>query len=294
MTRIMLVLGATALLVAATAAAEEPSAQAKEVAELRREVRELRAALRLMIDLDRERLDLVGRMLNGGSAPREASAATRGRSAADASEAGETTPGAARAPASEPPADKGAIKGTLTLPESGVAWVYLENAGNRLVRGKTAEMRQVNRQFEPRWMVVQQGTEIRFPNLDTGYHNVFSKSPISTFDLGIYRRGDPPKSYVFNQPGLATIYCDLHPEMSATVLVVPNPYFTRVAPDGSFALGGVPSGRRKILAWTPNAEPVAKLVTVEPGQSVTVNLELGASQERAHLNKEGKPYGSYR
>ncbi len=296
MTRIELVLGAAALLVATTAAAEEPSSLAREVAELRREVRELRAGLRLMIDLDRERLDLVGRMLNGGSTPGEASASAPGRSPGNESAAGQT-PGAARAPALDPPpgpSDKGSIKGTLTMPQGGVAWVYVENAGNRLVRSKTFEMRQVHGQFEPRWAVVQQGTEIRFPNLDATYHNVFSNSTNSTFDLGIYRLGDPPKSYVFNQPGLSYIYCNQHSEMSATVLVVPNPFFTPVSPDGSFTLSGVPSGRRKILAWTPNAEPVAKWVAVEPGQSVTVNLELGAAEERGHLDKTGKPYGSYR
>jgi len=185
------------------------------------------------------------------------------------------------------------VSGKLPLPESGVAFVYVENAGNRLVHGRTIEIRQSNQQFQPRWAVVQQGTEIRFPNLDSTYHNVFSTSPNANFDLGLLRVGDPGKSVVFNQPGVADIYCNQHPEMSATVLVVPNPFFTQVAPDGSFTLSGVTGGRRKIVAWTPHAELVSKWVTVEPGRSVSVSLELGKSEERAHLDKTGRPYGSY-
>lgn len=279
MTRIAFVLGAVAVLSGGRAVSDDASAQAKEVAELRREVRELRAALRLMIELDRERLGMITRLLGEGAPPAEPRA-----------------PAVEGAPSPAPPnaAEKGTVNGKLALPASGVAWVYVENAGNRLVRGRTVELRQAHNQFEPRWAVVQQGTEIRFPNLDATYHNVFSTSANATFDLGIYRLGDPPKSYVFNQPGVADIYCNMHSDMSASVLVVPNPLFTQVAPDGSFTLSGVPGGRRKIVAWTPHADLVTQWVTVEPGRSVSVSLELGRSDERAHLDKTGKPYGSYR
>lgn len=302
MTRMAFMLCALLLLTGGPASPDDASAQAREVAELRREVRELRAALRLMMDLDRERLDIIGRMLGEGAPPAGPRTSLGARVPNEAPAAGDANPssirgGAATRPAADPAspdgAEKGTVSGKLPLPESGVAFVYVENAGNRLVHGRTIEIRQSNQQFQPRWAVVQQGTEIRFPNLDSTYHNVFSTSPNANFDLGLLRVGDPGKSVVFNQPGVADIYCNQHPEMSATVLVVPNPFFTQVAPDGSFTLSGVTGGRRKIVAWTPHAELVSKWVTVEPGRSVSVSLELGKSEERAHLDKTGRPYGSY-
>jgi len=215
----------------------------------------------------------------------------RSRSSAAARPSGEAP---AADPSSTESTEKGTISGKVSLPASGKAFVYVENAGNRLVHGRSIEIRQTNRQFEPRWAVVQQGTEIRFPNLDATYHNVFSTSANANFDLGIYRTGDPPKSYVFNQPGVVEIYCNMHSDMSASVLVVPNQFFTQVAPDGSFKLKGISGGQRKIVAWTPHADLVSKWVTVEPGKSVSVALEFGKIEERAHLDKTGKPYGSYR
>lgn len=303
MTRIAFVLCALLLLAGGPASPGDTSAQAKEVADLRREVRELRAALRLMLDLDRERLDMVGRMLGEGAPAGAPRTSVGARVPNEAPAAGDASPppdrgGAAARPAADlnspEGTEKGTVSGRLSLPASGVAFVYVENAGNRLVHGRTIEIRQSNNQFQPRWAVVQQGTEIRFPNVDGTYHNVFSNSPNATFDLGIYRLGDPVKSYVFNQPGVADVYCNMHSDMSATVLVVPNPLFTQVAPDGSFTLSGVMAGRRKIVAWAPRAELVAKWVTVEPGRSASVSLDLGKNDERSHLDKTGKPYGSYR
>ena len=275
-------LAAVSMLLLAGPVAADPPSQGNEIQELRREIHELRATLRLMIDLDRERLDMMSRLLNEGAG------------LADGKSDGPERP-SVRAAATTPPRavpQKGTIAGKVEMAGNEVAWVYVENAGNSTVKGKTIELRQSHHQFDPRWAVFQQGTEVRFPNLDSTYHNVFSNSSNATFDLGIYRLGDPPKSYVFKKPGVSEIFCNMHAGMSATVLVVPNAFFTQVAPDGSFSLAGVPTGRRKVVAWAPHAELVTTWVTVEQGKSVTASLELGQVQERSHLNKEGQPYDS--
>ena len=53
--------------------------------------------------------------------------------------------------------------------------------------------------------VVQTGTQVVFPNLDTVFHNVFSNSPKNSFDLGSYRSGDKPRSVIMTSPGLVEI-----------------------------------------------------------------------------------------
>src|SRR4029453_1575752 len=108
-------------------------------------------------------------------------------------------------------------------------------------------------QFSPPWAVVQRGKTIAFPNLDNIYHNVFSLSSGNSFDLGLYSAGGAGQAPTFSEPGVVDIYCNIHPEMAASVLVVPNRYFVKVRQDGSFELPGVPSGRRKIAAWAPGA-----------------------------------------
>ena len=141
--------------------------------------------------------------------------------------------------------------------------------------------------------MVQRGTTVTFPNEDSTYHNVFAKDPSATFDLGIYRKGDDPKSYRFTKAGLIDVYCNMHSKMRAEVLVVPNHLYTKVRPDGSFKLSRVPPGRRKIVAWGPGAELVSKFVDVGAGDTTTLSLSLRPKKRRQHTNKNGQPYGSY-
>jgi hypothetical protein len=57
--------------------------------------------------------------------------------------------------------------------------------------------------------------------------------------------------------------------MRADLLVVPNTYYSKVRPDGSFAIAGVPVGSRKLVVWGPGLKPVAQAVNVQPtGTSV--------------------------
>ena len=57
----------------------------------------------------------------------------------------------------------------------------------------------------------------------------------------------------------------MHEQMRARVLVVPSKHFTKVRPDGSFRLEGVPAGRRKLVAWGPNLKPAQHTVDVVTG-----------------------------
>ena len=71
---------------------------------------------------------------------------------------------------------------------------------------------------------------------------MFSVSGENRFDLDLYKR-PKSKSWTFQTPGVVRVYCNIHPQMSAVVLVRDNPYFTTAAADGSFTLEGVPAGR---------------------------------------------------
>jgi hypothetical protein len=92
--------------------------------------------------------------------------------------------------------------------------------------------------------------------------------------------------------GSVDIYCNIHPAMSASVLVVPNDLFAKVQPDGSFVIPQVPAGQRKIVAWSPGTAPATQWVELKSGAAADVQLALEA-RSRMHKNKEGRAYGSY-
>ncbi len=65
---------------------------------------------------------------------------------------------------------------------------------------------------------VNVGDSISFKNQDPWFHNIFSLSDISTFDLGSYPKGEF-RTVKFETPGEAEIECAIHPQMYLVVEV---------------------------------------------------------------------------
>jgi plastocyanin len=172
-----------------------------------------------------------------------------------------------------------------------IAYAYVENVFAPPVRGKTVVIDQKNKAFVPGWAVVRRGTTVEFPNYDNIYHNVFSHSAGNSFDLGLYNSGSPGKTHSFQSAGAADIYCNIHPQMAASVLVVPNDLFAKVQPDGAFVIKNVPVGQRKIVAWSPGTRLSTKWVELKASTPAEVELTL-EQKSRVHKNKEGRAYGS--
>lgn len=149
---------------------------------------------------------------------------------------------------------------------------------------------QKDRKFVPDLVAITVGEHVTFPNGDPFLHNVFSQSATRKFDLGSFRRGDA-KDKDFPDPGVVDVYCNIHPEMAATILVLPNRRHTRRKPDGTYAIEGVPPGTWQVFAYTRRAlKPASAPVTVIAGQDATVDLALQRGAEPAHLNKYGEKY----
>ena len=120
-------------------------------------------------------------------------------------------------------------------------------------------------EFIPRVVVVLQGTTVDFTNSDPVGHNVYwpsiSGNKKLTHNLGTWPKGEK-KSFQFNDPGVASLLCNVHPEMSGYVVVVTTPYFAVTDKDGNYEIKNVPAGKYTLKAWSEDGKPVTQAVEV--------------------------------
>jgi plastocyanin len=143
-------------------------------------------------------------------------------------------------------------------------------SANPLRGGRLAQKSQG---FAPRVLPVVVGGRVDFPNLDPIYHNVFSVSPPKRFDLGKYGQGKS-KSLVFDKPGLVNVYCDIHSNMEAFIVVLPNAWFAQPDTDGRFTLPPLPAGTYQVRVWHPDLGDRTVEVTVSNDETRDVELSL--------------------
>jgi plastocyanin len=134
-----------------------------------------------------------------------------------------------------------------------------------------ARLAQKDQTFVPRVIAIPVGARVDFPNQDPIYHNVFSFSPTRRFDLGKYPRGSS-RSVDFPRAGLVNVYCDIHSDMEAFILVVPNRAFARPDAAGQFALPDLPPGDYRLHAWHPDFGAQELAVTLPASGDATVSL----------------------
>jgi plastocyanin len=135
------------------------------------------------------------------------------------------------------------------------------------------ELAQADMSFVPRVLPILAGQTVGFPNKDPFYHNVFSYSSTERFDLGRYPSPES-RRITFDEPGEVRVFCDIHSDMNAVILVLQNPYFTMPREDGRFRLSGVPEGRYTLVIWHPDLEEKRTEVAVDNGATVRLDLEL--------------------
>jgi len=155
---------------------------------------------------------------------------------------------------------------------------------------------QKNKSFEPHVLVVPVGSIVEFPNEDPFFHNVFSLFEGKRFDLGLYESGGT-RLVRFDRAGICYIFCNIHPEMSAVVLVLDTPYYAMSDRAGQVTIPAVPPGRYILHSWHEGSNDeelkgLAREITVsETGHSFGV-LHVPESNvvRLAHKNKYGRDY----
>ncbi len=136
-----------------------------------------------------------------------------------------------------------------------------------------ARIDQKNLIFIPHVLPVIVGTTVDFANSDSVLHNVFSPSKTKKFNLGSYGK-DIIKQATFDKEGKVVLLCNVHTEMSAFIVILPNPYFAKTGNDGSFTITNIPPGQYTLETWHEKKRPYHQKVTVKAGKTTEINIEL--------------------
>ncbi|MDB4876968.1 MAG: uncharacterized protein JWM41_3414 [Gemmatimonadetes bacterium] len=159
---------------------------------------------------------------------------------------------------------------------------HLPASDARIDARRHGSIAQRDERFVPHVLPIVAGGTVNFPNEDDVFHNVFSLSSAAApggkgFDLGRYPNGSS-KAWTFLRPGTVQVFCHIHSDMSAIVLVLANPFFASPGDDHRFAIDDVPEGDYTIVGWHERIKPITRRVHVTAGQTISVDFNIPLPQ----------------
>jgi len=163
-----------------------------------------------------------------------------------------------------------ASAGTISGKVSGVAGesvVYVDTIQGKTFPPPTKSpvVDQKGLLFQPHITVVQTGTTVEFLNSDKVAHNVFWTNVGGNkklgHNLGTWPQGEK-RSFKFDNPGAVPLLCNVHPEMSGYIVVVPTPYSAATDKSGEYKIENAPDGSYTVTAWHEGAKNQSKPVSV--------------------------------
>lgn len=177
-----------------------------------------------------------------------------------------------------PPTAGGEITGTVkVLGSKGLdhVVVYIENVVGQTYAPlhKDPVIDQVRMAFTPHVLPILVGTTVDFPNNDSTRHNVFSPSKAKRFNLGTYPAGIT-KRVTFDKVGVVALLCNVHPEMSAYIVALQNPYYAMPGKRGAYKIAEVPSGRYRLIAWHEKLKPKHRDIEVPQQGEIVADFSL--------------------
>lgn len=175
-----------------------------------------------------------------------------------------------------------------------VLWLMPLQSTGPVAPGPMVQLVQKNKTFTPHMLVVTQGTEVEFPNRDPLFHDVFSIYQGKPFDLGLYESG-ATKKIRFTQPGISYIFCNIHPQMTAVIVVLKTPYYSITRKNGSFEIGQIPAGKYRLHVWYELASDselasLTREIDLENSQTLQPITLHSSGAVKEHLNKYGEAY----
>jgi plastocyanin len=177
-----------------------------------------------------------------------------------------------------------------------VVWLEPVGAPAPEVKARTVKVVQKQKRFVPHIVAIPVGSTIEFPNADMIFHNAFSNFSGQPFDVGLYPPGTSQKVR-FAREGAVRVFCNIHPTMSAVIVVAPTPYIGMSDRAGQFVIDGVERGqyRLRIYHERSSEETLQKLerriaVNQLPVETGPIVVSESGYIEIPHKNKYGQDY----
>ncbi|HEX8824192.1 MAG TPA: carboxypeptidase regulatory-like domain-containing protein [Archangium sp.] len=131
--------------------------------------------------------------------------------------------------------------------------------------------------YQPRVQGATVGQPILIKNSDGTLHNARALAGTKS----IFNVAQPPhgKAVQRNLPAdveLVRLKCDIHPWMTAWVVVNANPFFATSGADGSFAIEHLPAGTYTLEAWHETLGTRTAEISVKEGETVSASFEFSA------------------
>jgi len=174
--------------------------------------------------------------------------------------------------------------------------VHPVDAPAAAARPATARMEQRYKRFIPHVLAIQAGSQVYFPNLDPIFHSAFSNFSGQLFDLGLYAPGTG-RTITFNRTGIVRVFCNIHPTMSAVIMVLRDPWFAVTDARGAFRIPDVPPGEYRLRIFHERAAEktllaLGRTVAVPPEDLALPVIRVSESGfvEGPHKNKYGHDY----
>jgi plastocyanin len=177
-----------------------------------------------------------------------------------------------------------------------VLWMERVGAAQPVAGARRVRIVQKAKRFVPHVVAIPVGAIVDFPNLDPIYHNAFSNFAGQPFDVGLYAPGTS-QSVHFVREGVVRVFCNIHPTMSAVIVVAPTPYIAVSAKGGEISIQGVEPGEYLLRVFHERASEqtlraLERKVMVDRSAVTLPPITVSESGyiEAPHKNKYGKDY----
>jgi plastocyanin len=166
----------------------------------------------------------------------------------------------------------------LIGPNQGLRYAVVTLEG--VTKGKAVEkeaqheLDNVKCRFVPHVQTASVGQFVVLKNSDPILHtaHAYFVDGQPQFNVGLYPGRVSRKPLV--TPGVVKISCEVHPWMSAYIVVTEHPYHSVTDVYGEYLISEIPPGNYKVKLWHESLGTEEKAVELKPGASQTVDFVL--------------------
>jgi plastocyanin len=177
----------------------------------------------------------------------------------------------------KPPVPDQAATGPDNALQNVIVYISQGAPDEKPVIGPALQLNQRGCRYNPHIVAADASQEIWVRNDDSVTHSIHPMPHANPEWNRSQPPGTPPVVLRFDHPEFIPVKCELHPWMRGVVAVFKNSHHAITDGEGRFDLSELPPGKYTITAWHELYGSQAKQITVEPGQSQSLNFVFKAT-----------------